>query len=104
MPQPIYNAQWAKENIAMPDLLAAFGHEPVEIITAEGYSIARTFISWQSCMILNNRTFSPAECSNTIEIVEIANDNPMHNTTQHLIQKEVTVALPCICVIQNSLR
>jgi 5S rRNA maturation endonuclease (ribonuclease M5) len=31
MPQPIYNAQWAKENIAMPDLLAAFGHEPLEI-------------------------------------------------------------------------
>lgn len=27
--QIIYNAQWAKENIAMPDLLNVLGHEPV---------------------------------------------------------------------------
>lgn len=27
--QIIYNAQWAKENIAMPDLLRVFGHEPI---------------------------------------------------------------------------
>ena len=25
-----YNAQWAKENISMPELLSCFGHEPVE--------------------------------------------------------------------------
>ena len=27
----IYNAQWAKENISMPDLLDRFGHQPVNI-------------------------------------------------------------------------
>ena len=34
MTKTIYNAQWAKKNIAMPDLLSAFGHEPVR--TAKG--------------------------------------------------------------------
>jgi hypothetical protein len=27
----IYNSDWAKRNIAMPDLLSAFGHDPVHI-------------------------------------------------------------------------
>lgn len=28
-PKIIYNSQWAKENISMPELLSCFGHEPV---------------------------------------------------------------------------
>lgn len=31
-----YNAQWAKENISLPDLLSAFGHDPVSV-TKHGY-------------------------------------------------------------------
>ena len=29
MSKIIYNSAWAKENVAMPDLLSAFGHMPV---------------------------------------------------------------------------
>ena len=47
-------------------------------------------------MILNNREFSPAECRDTIEIVEIPNDNPnaQHNTTPYAKEVTVTLALP----------
>ena len=28
-PKIIYNSQWAKENVSMPELLSCFGHEPI---------------------------------------------------------------------------
>jgi 5S rRNA maturation endonuclease (ribonuclease M5) len=34
MTKTIYNAQWAKKNLAMPDLLSVFGHEPVRTAKA----------------------------------------------------------------------
>lgn len=36
MPERIYNAQWAKENISMPELLGRFGHEPVKLANQGG--------------------------------------------------------------------